>query len=808
MARAGAVKIQLSVESASYSQSLDKAKQQLDQLAGGARQAGHSTVSSMQASSAALRELNGDFTNNIRAVERFITTIPGVGQALQVAFPVVGALALAGVIGNLATKIFDFYKKLGETPRAIQNGFNGIILSTQTATDELIKKTDETNDHINVLLGKRPENQAKIAIDDTRIAADQLAASATNAAKQIIEMMAANKVSAFASIVSSKGGTDVAAGTAGYYLKDLQDKSFQAQQAYHGGNQALGDQLTAAYKQRRSEAIANLSADAQNRQDHANQFSGDQAPSISILRGTASVLMSDSDKEAAQDNDKKANELQKRIEQQKSLAAAQREAQKRAQEEEVRSFEQGLESQKASQEMSKSAEAGYWVTMAAIATTGGKTVQYALSQANKAISSERDEAMKNREAVEKGSRAAFRAAATANAGDEDDSKRFMQSDAKAAQENLKALNDNGDGERERQQSFAMREVQAQVDAAQGTLSRYDIVTRANTLHADEYADAMARLQRALVSVNQNALGLSPNEQAAQRNSIIGQMADMSGSRAMQEIQDKASLDSTTLSGSFRTTLNEFVQQSRDTASQVKEIFTNSLQSVNGALSSSLTAYAHTSRQYWRDVREGLSGSARGIAGGILNTGMQKAEGAALGALGFGAKADGSQANPLWVKIVGAVGSIGGAASSGISSILSRFSGSKTLSTGGSDPLGLIAPGAVDTASAFGTGGGFSSLFQGFFASGGDVVSDRPAIIGEKGPEMFIPKTAGTIVPNNQLDMGDTHHHWNVDARGSNDPAAVNLAVMRGIREAAPHIIAASNSARTERNRRLPSSQRV
>ena len=57
----------------------------------------------------------------------------------------------------------------------------------------------------------------------------------------------------------------------------------------------------------------------------------------------------------------------------------------------------------------------------------------------------------------------------------------------------------------------------------------------------------------------------------------------------------------------------------------------------------------------------------------------------------------------------------------------------------------------------GGGGGFDlgSLVQtglSFlgFASGGSPPLDRPSIVGEKGPELFIPRTAGTIVPNNAM----------------------------------------------------------
>lgn len=50
--------------------------------------------------------------------------------------------------------------------------------------------------------------------------------------------------------------------------------------------------------------------------------------------------------------------------------------------------------------------------------------------------------------------------------------------------------------------------------------------------------------------------------------------------------------------------------------------------------------------------------------------------------------------------------------------------------------------------AFGSGGFLSSLLG--FAEGGQPPVNKPSIVGEKGPELFMPKTAGTIIPNDQL----------------------------------------------------------
>ena len=52
-----------------------------------------------------------------------------------------------------------------------------------------------------------------------------------------------------------------------------------------------------------------------------------------------------------------------------------------------------------------------------------------------------------------------------------------------------------------------------------------------------------------------------------------------------------------------------------------------------------------------------------------------------------------------------------------------------------------------------------------FANGGRPPVGRASIVGEKGPELFVPDRGGTIIPNNQLG-GSTNVVVNVDASGS------------------------------------------
>lgn len=55
---------------------------------------------------------------------------------------------------------------------------------------------------------------------------------------------------------------------------------------------------------------------------------------------------------------------------------------------------------------------------------------------------------------------------------------------------------------------------------------------------------------------------------------------------------------------------------------------------------------------------------------------------------------------------------------------------------------------------------------GFAADGGPVSAGRPYVVGERGPEMFVPRSSGSIYPNDAMGMGGANIVVNVDASGS------------------------------------------
>ena len=103
-------------------------------------------------------------------------------------------------------------------------------------------------------------------------------------------------------------------------------------------------------------------------------------------------------------------------------------------------------------------------------------------------------------------------------------------------------------------------------------------------------------------------------------------------------------------------------------------------------------------------------------------------------------------------------------------IAGLIKGTSTLS----DLLNNVADKFLDVAlnqALFGNAGGSTvtgGLFSLFgFANGGRPPVGKPSIVGEKGPELFVPRSSGTIVPNNKLGGGgSTSVVVNVDASGT------------------------------------------
>jgi hypothetical protein len=115
----------------------------------------------------------------------------------------------------------------------------------------------------------------------------------------------------------------------------------------------------------------------------------------------------------------------------------------------------------------------------------------------------------------------------------------------------------------------------------------------------------------------------------------------------------------------------------------------------------------------------------------------------------------------------------------------------------SSMIGEIARSQIKStlANLFGpmSGGGSNGLFggaiiPGFLASGGPATAGKPYVVGEQGPELFVPRSSGTVVPNGAFGGGSTQYvTYNisaVDAQSfksmiARDPSFIHAVAMQG-----------------------------
>jgi len=90
--------------------------------------------------------------------------------------------------------------------------------------------------------------------------------------------------------------------------------------------------------------------------------------------------------------------------------------------------------------------------------------------------------------------------------------------------------------------------------------------------------------------------------------------------------------------------------------------------------------------------------------------------------------------------------------------------------------GVFSKGGSKSSGPFNLPGVIKNLFGGFRAAGGPVVPGRAYMVGEKGPEMFAPASAGRIIPGGK--GGGTVINNYIDARGAD--AGVEHRLMRAL----------------------------
>lgn len=231
----------------------------------------------------------------------------------------------------------------------------------------------------------------------------------------------------------------------------------------------------------------------------------------------------------------------------------------------------------------------------------------------------------------------------------------------------------------------------------------DVVTKEQTKEARDFATYMGRINAE--TIRQSSLSVEAKARLDALSQSWGKNADMVKQAVAAVVQ--------------RTQWQEFQAQAQKAADGLTAVFTRSVEGLNqgfkGFFSNLVGGFDRS-----------LAQMAMKWAQSQLTQGIFKMLGGTGGMGGFGGSLSSFGAIGGGIGGFGALGAAGGI-------LGSIFGGGH----GSSGPSGQT----LNLGSALG------SLFGGFKASGGPVLSSQAYVVGEKGPELFIPPSNGSIVPN-------------------------------------------------------------
>lgn len=740
----------------------------------------HAEVAGSIAGGAAIRTVDGG--QNVRAVENFLAKTLGLGSVLQNLFPLVGGIAFVQILVEAGEKLYEMTQKAEESSKALKAAMDDAHAKTQVTIDDLAIQADKIQLSIDKLSG-HPGNGLQLGLDEAKKAADDLLASLQSDRKEMEALFKETHVSSVDAWLSGSNPT-------GGEEKDIKARRDALEKSLKDTNDSYNKQAAGATTDDAMKAIEKARRDALSKVlsgaiTSINGERGDLVKGNTVIEadrsGSPVARVTNQNDARIGQLDYFRNQVQSQLDlmnarnrvgdltgQEQTLKGGKDSAgiAKTAAEEQRQQWSTQLKEQQKNGDMTIAQEREFWLARLQVMQAGSSNYLFAY---DKFLDSTKKQAEQQRKQLDDLRKA-------------NDEASKQQTDAL-----LKALNPGAiaqsrgivnasnssrrlhDAQTRAGYSGAESDINFQRQTKQ--ITELDAAMQLQALHTAEYRQQLAQLQAQLAAVKDE-----DQDAEAKRNGYKAQIVDLDSRRASQTNQDRlATWDgSTSGTSGAKGALDEFVRSTRDAATQMRTITESVLHGLNDNLSSAIVG----DQTNW-------AGTFRGIGKQVANTGLEKVEGSVLGAFGLGGKPDGSASNPLNVRVVDGTG-----VPSGLVSLIG--SGGKTDSGGGfggflSSAVGLI-PG---------------------FANGGTIAPGTLAMVGEQGPELAIGGGSGTrIIPNHQLSsLGGDTHNWSIDARGSNDPAATEAAVRRGIAAATPHIIAASRQSDIQDRRRSPQGKR-
>lgn len=766
---------------------VDKANAKLDSLAARAKASSDSMVAANKSTLDSFGSISSGLQKTASSIDSLGKRTDDLLGKQHTAWLAIGAV-VGGSTQGMITKITNFVDRVNSIPDAIDAGFKPLI-QAQILANDTSALTNATLEKQIAIIEKKPVNGAAIAFAESEIEVDHLAASleATNTAME--KVLSDNHIARW-KLIFGKGGTASTEGTINSFNQQISDLGYEKQVDVHDNQPALAAQDEV---ERRGKLDAAHRTYQQGIRDNADRPGVDNSANRRDFQNADSIVLGEirAYQEADQQRTDKArldqDEAAQRAKQNAAEAAA---AAAKAQADLFRAAEQQRDKLRINGPLSPKAEFEFFQGSDAAGTPQAQARMGALAS---------EGATRSGETIKR-----FR----------DDQKRQSAENSTGQLEAMKAIVDvtrlQDDATEKHSNSLAemnaiveesadkLKEQQIGFDLSRGAITRHDATVQLAALHLSQYQAQLAKLDQearndaANKSLTPDQLQENQDRRNQQRSKIIGDYSITASSDANEAAN-------TTALGAASSALGEFIAQTKDSAAQIKNFTDSSLGAFNDQVIKSLTTRDHENNIQFRNLGAGIFRSAAGV-------GLSKFEGLGLSALGLGGgkKPTGAAGDPLHVVMEQ------GLASGGLGALNSLFS--KAGGASGIASSAVTDAGDFAASDAFSGGASALSDIIPFFGDGGAISAGTMAVVGDRGPELFMPGTSGTIIPNHALGgssgTGDIHFHSGaIDARGSNDPAAVAMQINRAIRQAAPHIAAASIAAQRDRSRRMPSIKR-
>lgn len=783
VATAGAVRIVITGEGANFSAAVAETNKQLDRLGQGAKSAGGAVKKEMGEARGTIMVLGEEIGVHLpRHVQKFVAGLPGVASAMSAAFSGVAVIAIGAAILEAGKKVYEFAEKSADAARKSEEAWRAVDAPLRMTADEMRLANDKLDAQI-AKLEHKPHNAMKEAIDEAIVSAERLGQQLDADLQKLTEKLDGSswysKLYEFAQ--GNAGSGDITDRS-----KNLQDQLNKIE--LDGRNRLVGMRSQGATDTQLGDATRDIQAARQkaldgevdwiNRQlDEATKKQAnvggknllgrtDQTQRIGVLTHYGADVSSMAD---MVDQSQLNADKTKRFDQDTAKDEAERAA-KEAAAKQMGVWRQELEAEKALHGMNLDAEASFWQRKADAAKHGSVLYNAALMEANKNRAQSQAQAIKDY--VSSSIEDAQREKQLGNEIDEAVTSTWeaaMHRDEEAQKKmQASAIEAFKLADQQQKAAQAIEEERIKLQVQMGQISKLAGAQQLQTLHEQgfkDFSDASDSFRKQFKDV--------PTPGAPETLRQYG----------VQSQKDQAEVEASTALGQLGESARRLIASFTDIPAHIAEIFERTLGDLNSKIVDELSGK--------KNVNFGEVGVT--AAKGVENLGLQFVEGKLLSGLGLGKL--GTQDNPMWVRIAEATGAaVGG----GIAALLSKF-------FGGGSTTSAAARGVSGAASVVSGIGGIFAHLPGF-ATGGPVPANMPIMVGENGPEPFIPTSSGRIIPSGEMGGGDTHFH--IDARGASDPAATKAAIHQALSQFSRQVPSMALSAVRDHNSRVPSNMRV